>query len=189
MSKMIRADKRIAILLVIAVLVAAFAAACGTDSGASGGNSGVARVIASERIYTIEEFEALRPSGVKTVKDYDVEELPAALSATQAVYNQLAYEIRLYASHEDAVAEGVMFADSVTGEDAVVTGNEVMWEEGERDRRKCSRAAQTPHSSCSYSARYLEYVIRGNMILFCEGDESSAAFENCEDLLALTDPA
>lgn len=162
--------------------------ACGSDSGASGGDSAVVRVVANDHIYTVEDFEALRPSGVKTVKDYDVEELPAALDAVQAVYNQLAYEIRFYASHEDAVAQGTSYADSITGEDAIVTGDEVLWEEGERDRRKCSRAAQTPHSSCSYSARYLEYVIRGNMILFCEGDESSDAFANCENLLALTDP-
>jgi hypothetical protein len=125
---------------------------------------------------------------VKTVKDYDVEDLPLALDVVQAVFNQLAYEIRLYPSHADAVAEGTLYADSITGEDAVVSGDEVLWDEGKRDRRKCGRAAQTPHSSCSYSARYLEYVIRGNMILFCEGDESPEAFDNCNNLLKLLDP-
>ncbi|MEE8046153.1 MAG: DUF6810 family protein [Dehalococcoidia bacterium] len=188
LSTSIWAEKKILLVLVTAVMFAAVAAACGTDSGASGG-SAIARVIESDRIYTIEEFEALRPSGVKTVKDYDTEDLPAALDVVQAVFNQLAYEIRIYPSHTAAVAEGTIYADSITGEDAVVTGDEVLWEEGERDRRKCSRAAQTPHSSCSYSARYLEYVIRGNMILFCEGDEPSAAFENCENLLTLLEPA
>jgi hypothetical protein len=180
--------RKFAAVFALAIFVAAVAVACGSDSGASGGNAAVARVIASDRIYTVDDFEALRPSGVKTVKDYDTEDLPAALGAVQAVYNQLAYEIRFYASHDEAIAQGTAYAESITGEDAVVTGDEVMWEEGERDRRKCSRAAQTPHSSCSYSARYLEYVIRGNMILFCEGDESSDAFENCENLLTLTEP-
>ncbi|HIF72887.1 MAG TPA: hypothetical protein EYQ61_10080 [Dehalococcoidia bacterium] len=188
LTNSIWAEKRTLLVLVTAVLMATVAAACGSDSGASGG-SAVARVIASERIYTLEDFEALRPSGVKTVKDYDTEDLPAALDVVQAVFNQLAYEVRFYSSHADAVAEGTVYAESITGEDAVVTGDEVLWEEGERDRRKCSRAAQTPHSSCSYSARYLEYVIRGNMILFCEGDESPDAFENCENLLTLLEPA
>lgn len=170
----------------IAIFVAMAAAACGSDSGASGGDAAIERVIDNQRIYTIED---LRVTGVKVLKDYDIEELPEALEAWNAVFNQLDYEARFYASHEAAVEHGTVFADSVTGEDAVVTGDGVMWEEGRKDRRKCSRAAQTPHSSCTYSARYLEYVIRGNMILFCEGDESADAFANCENLLKLTEPA
>ena len=189
MPATIQFTKKIAAVFLLGILSAALFTACGSDSGASGGEVAIERVVDDGRIYTVEEFEALRPSGVKTVKDYDVDELTAALGAVQAVYNQLAYEIRFYETHGEAVAQGVSYADSITGEDAIVTGDEVLWEEGERDRRKCSRAAQTPHSSCSYSARYLEYVIRGNMILFCEGDESSEAFANCENLLALTEPA
>jgi hypothetical protein len=189
MHQVRNSNRKALLTIVLGLFVIALAAACGSDSGASGGESAVARVIASDRIYTVDDFEALRPSGVKTVKNYKIDDLPAATDAVQAVFNQLAYEIRLYATHADAVAEGTKYADSITGEDAVVTGDEVLWEEGERDRRKCSRAAQTPHSSCSYSARYLEYVIRGNMILFCEGDESPDAFENCENILTLLEPA
>ena len=161
-------------------------AACGTDSGASGGNSSIPRVAATERMYTVDDLTAV---GAKTVKEYDVEELPGAVSAWKYVFNRLDYEARFYATHEEAVSQGTSYADSVTGDNAVVTGDDVVWEEGDRDRRKCSRAAQTPHSSCTYSARYLEYVIRGNMILFCEGDESADAFANCENLVMLTEPA
>ncbi len=185
MNQFNRADRNIAATFLLAIVVAVVAVACGTDS-ASGGASSVPRVVASDRIYTIDDLTA---AGVKTVKEYDVEDLPGATAVWQAVFNRLDYEARFYASHDEAVAEGTSYADSVTGEDAIVTGDDVAWEEGARDRRKCSRAAQTPHSSCSYSARYLEYVIRGNMILFCEGDETADAFANCENLLALTDPA
>ena len=160
-------------------------AACGSDSGGSGGAASIPRVVASDRIYTVDDLKA---AGVKPVKQYDVEELPGAIEVWQTVFNRLEYEARFYASHEDAVAQGTSYADSVTGEDAVVTGDDILWEEGSRDRRKCSRAAATPHSSCSYSARYLEYVIRGNMILFCEGNETANAFANCEHLLTLIDP-
>lgn len=183
MLKFQLSSKKFAASFLFAMFVAIVATACGSDSGASGGESAVPRVVASDRIYDVEDLRGLL--GVKVVKDYDVDELPGALEAWNTIYNQLDYEARFYASHEDAVAQGVLYADSVTGADAVVTGDEVLWEEGKKDRRKCSRAAQTPHSSCSYSARYLEYVIRGNMILFCEGDESSEAFNNCENLLAL----
>jgi len=171
--------------MAIVGLLAIATVACGSDSGASGGDVAVERVVDNARVYTIEDFESAL--GVKVVKDYDIEELPEALEAWNTIYNQLDYEVRFYGSHEAAVEHGTLYADSVTGADAVVTGDEVLWEEGKKDRRKCSRAAQTPHSSCSYSARYLEYVIRGNMILFCEGDESPEAFANCENLLGVID--
>lgn len=177
-----RADSKIAATFLLAIAFAALAAACGTDS--SGGSS-IPRVVASDRAYTIDD---LTTAGAKAVKQYDIEDLPGATAVWQTVFNRLEYEARFYDSHEDAVAQGTSYADSVTGEDAIVTGNDIAWEEGARDRRKCSRAAETPHSSCSYSARYLEYVIRGNMILFCEGDESTDAFDNCENLLTLIDP-
>lgn len=180
-------NNRIVAIFFVATITAVLVAGCGSDSGASGGDAAVARVVDNDRIYTVDDLKDA--FGVKTVKDYDIDELPGALEAWNLIYNQLDYEARFYASHADAVAEGTLYADSVTGEDAVVTGDDVLWEEGRKDRRKCSRAAQTPHSSCSYSARYLEYVIRGNMILFCEGDESADAFKNCENLIALTEPA
>ena len=163
-------------------------AACGSGSD-NDSESSIERVLGGNRTYAIEDIEAIKASGVKIVKKYEIEELPGALDARNIIYNKLDYEIRFYATHEDAVEQGTLYADSITGDDAVVIGDEVLWEEGEKDRRKCSRAAGTPHSGCSYSARYLEYVIRGNMILFCEGDESSAAFENCNNLITLLEPA
>ena len=182
MHHVIRLDKKIAAVALLAVIFAAFAVACGSDSGASGGEAAFPKVVASDRIYTIDD---LKDAGIKAVKKYDVEDLPGAEFAWRTVYNQLDYEARFYATHEDAVAQGTSFADSVTGEDAIITGDEIMWEEGSKDRRKCSRASWTPHSGCSYSPRYLEYVIRGNLILFCEGNESTDAFDNCENLLTL----
>ena len=172
--------------VVVAIFVAMAAGACGSDSASNGGEVGVVRVMDNDRIYVIDDLK--NAPGVKGFKDYDVEELPGALEAWKVIYNKLDYEARFYPTHEDAVAQGVLYADSITGDDAVVIGDEVLWEEGEKDRKKCSRASGTPHSGCSYSGRYLEYVIRGNMILFCEGDESQEAFINCENLLTLTDP-
>ena len=171
----------------VLALIIALTSACGGSSN-SEAESSIQRVLAGERAYTIEDIESIKPSGVKIVKKYDVDELPGATDARNVIYNKLDYEVRFYATHEDAIEQGTLYADSITGDDAVVIGDEVLWEEGEKDRRKCSRAAGTPHSGCSYSARYLEYVIRGNMILFCEGDESSQAFENCNNLLALLEP-
>lgn len=186
MNQFNRADRKVAATFLLAIVIAVLAVACGTDSVGSSGESSIPRVVASDRIYTIDDLKA---AGAKAVKKYKVEDLPGATVVWQTVFNRLEYEARFYESHEEAIAEGTSYADSVTGEDAIVTGDDVAWEEGARDRRKCSRAAQTPHSSCSYSARYLEYVIRGNMILFCEGNETADAFANCENLLTLMNPA
>ena len=183
MDQVNRVDNKIVITLALTVVFAVLAVACGTDAGSGGA---VPRVVASDRVYTIDD---LTGAGAKTVKEYDVEDLPGATAVWKSVFNKLDYEARFYPTHDDAVAQGTSYADSVTGDDAVVTGDDILWDEGKRDRRKCSRAAETPHSSCTYSARYLEYVIRGNMILFCEGNESSDAFANCGNLLALIDPA
>ena len=190
--------RNIPIAVVVAIFVAMAAAGCGSasnggevgvarsDSASSGGEVGDTRIVDNDRIYVIGDLKDA--FGVKGFKDYDVEELPGALEAWKVIYNQLDYEARFYPTHEDAVEQGILYADSITGDDAVVVGDEVLWEEGEKDRKKCSRASGTPHSGCSYSARYLEYVIRGNMILFCEGNDSQQAFTNCENLLTLTDP-
>ena len=186
MLKYGRANKNIAVTVLLAIVLTLVAAACGTDSGGSGGGSSIPRVIVGDRTYAIDDLTA---AGAKTVKEYDVDDLPGATAVWKTVFNRLDYEARFYATHEDAVAMGTSYAVSVTGDDAIVTGDDVAWEEGARDRRKCSRAAQTPHSSCSYSARYLEYVIRGNMSLFCEGDDTADAFASCENLLNLMDPA
>ena len=178
--------RNVPIVVAVAIFVAMAAVACGSDVASNGDEVGVVRIIDNDRIYVIDDLKDA--PGVKGFKDYDVEELPGALEAWKVIYNKLDYEARFYATHEDAVQQGILFADSITGDDAVVIGDEVLWEEGEKDRKKCSRASGTPHSGCSYSARYLEYVIRGNMILFCEGDESQQAFTNCENLMTLTDP-
>ena len=190
MAKRILLNRHIAVIYIGCALglMVASTSACGTSSD-SKAESSIQRVIPGDRIYTTEDIEGIKPVGVKIVKNYDVDELPGAVDAKKLIYNKLDYEVRFYASHEDAVEQGTLYADSITGDDAVVIGDEVLWEEGEKDRKKCSRAAGTPHSGCSYSGRYLEYVIRGNMILFCEGDESSQACENCSNLRTRLEPA
>ena len=91
--------------------------------------------------------------------------------------NQKEYEARFYASHADAVSMGTSWAASVSGEDAVVVGNDILWDEGSRDRRQCNRSVA--HSGCNYTARYGDFVILGNMILLCEGRDLAEAADTC----------
>lgn len=179
-------------------LVTLLLAGCGTEStaGTSDGGvpgevanpTGLQKVTPSDRIYTVED---LTGAGLKALHQYDVAELPEALDARHLSFKPegvyLEYEARFYSSHDDAVAHGTAWAEAAAGETAIVVGDGVLWEEGSTHRRKCSRAAETPHSGCSYSARYGDFVILGNMILLCEGPNSEEALHACKAVLGELD--
>ncbi|MCY4474461.1 MAG: hypothetical protein OXC83_03380 [Chloroflexi bacterium] len=174
---------------VLTILVAIGATvACGSDTGGGDADGGVPaegsgvdpRIKSAEGTYTIDD---LKVAGVKANKEYDVEELPGADAAWRIIYNRLDYEVRFYPDHQTLLDEGIPYVEHVTGDDAVVIGDDVIWEEGAKDRRRCSRDANTPHSGCAYSPRYWDYVVVGNMIMMCEGLESKQSIENCEKLL------
>jgi hypothetical protein len=175
----------------IAAVAAAFAAialACGPEGNQGGGAAQpdspavkeVLRIFPSDRVYKTDDLTA---AGMKVMNDYDVSGLEKAVSATHLVFNKIEYEARFYASHADAVQYGEPWADHVSGTDAVVTGPDVKWEEGASHRRLCSRAAGNPHSGCSYSARYGDYVIQGNMVLLCEGVDEEHSVAACNAVM------
>tara|TARA_B100000941_G_scaffold231312_1_gene173747 strand:- start:2260 stop:2793 length:534 start_codon:yes stop_codon:yes gene_type:complete len=114
------------------------------------------------------DFENVDLKGFKLGKNYDVEQLPNAVIAKKAIFNNKDLEIRKYSSQSDAIEFGEIYAKSVTGNDAIVSGD-VMWKEGAKDRRKCVPRAGTSESGCDQKARYGGYIIMGNMIILCEG--------------------
>ena len=183
----LRSIYTLAILLSLAItMVIATATACGSDTGDSvgapaEGSGGDPRIRSTDGTYTIDDLKAA--AGVKANKDYDVEDLPGSDAAWRIIYNRLDYEVRFYPDHQTLLDEGIPYVEHVTGDDAVVIGDDVIWEEGAKDRRRCSRDADTPHSGCSYSPRYWDYVVVGNMILMCEGLESKQSIDNCDNLL------
>ena len=175
-----------AVLWFAAVIVFA-AVACGTDEGGVASGSGgtqniIERVLDIPTDYTIDDFKA---AGVKAAKAYDVTDLPAADSAWHFIFNQKEFEVRFYPDHNSAIADGTEWADIVSGDNAVVVGDGVRWDEGSKDRRQCNRAASTPHSGCNYTARYGDFIIHGNMILLCEGKDPEEALKACVDILAV----
>ena len=187
----VKLSSLLATVLVVAVLALAASLGCGSASTNEGGvgarsesgegGGGVdPRIRSIDGTYTIDD---LKNAGVKANKDYDVEDLPGADAAWRVIFNRLDYEVRFYPDHQTLLDEGIPYAEHVTGDDAVVIGDDVIWEEGAKDRRRCSRDADTPHSGCSYSPRYWDYVVVGNMILMCEGLESEQSIDNCDNLL------
>ena len=94
------------------------------------------KVAPSEEIYEFGDFKAI---GFKKSKQYDVTGLPGGVDAYMGFfgsdpYNRKQYELRFYASHEDAVEQGTPPAEEVTGEDAEEYRLNPTWEEGRRDR-------------------------------------------------------
>ena len=132
------------------------------------------------------DIENIALKGFKLGKNYKVNELPNAVMVRSAIYNKKDLEIRKYFSQADALEFGEIYAKSVTGNDAIVSGDDVMWNEGAKDRRKCVPRAGTSESGCDQKARYGDYIIMGNMIILCEGlstEESMALCYEFKDAL------
>lgn len=180
---------RAAVLAATAItLLLTSAIACGSDNAEERLENATIidypfEVLRADQTYTIDDLKAVQ--GVKANKEYDVTDLPAATAAWRVLFNKHDYEVRFYPDQQTAIDEGAPYAEHVTGDNAVVIGDDILWEEGAKDRRRCSRNEKTPHAGCSYSSRYWDFVVLGNMIMMCEGLESAQAIRNCDELIAL----
>lgn len=179
-------------LMFALALVTIAAVACGTDNGDDGGSGGVgsssktgfAKIAEPEQTYN---FKQISDAGFKKSKTYDVTDLDGATEAYYGFfgsdpYNRQEFEIRFYPSHQVALDTGVPFADESTGEDAVILEEVQRWDVGLSERRQCAGNGGHAAGKCD-NAKYGDYVIRGNMILMCQGKDSIGALKNCEDLL------
>ena len=181
--------------LVFALAIVAMAAvACGTDDGGSsdsgsGGvgaasSSGFLKIDAPDQTFNMDQFLAI---GFKQNKDYDVTGLEGATAAYYGFfgadpYNRQEFEVRFYPSHQVALDSGISYADESSGEDAVLLGDIQRWDEGLTQRRQCAGNGGHHSGKCD-NAKYGDYVIRGNMILMCQGKTSGDALDACEELL------
>ena len=133
-----------------------------------------------DKIYSEEDFD--HPS-VKFNKKYDVAELPSAISATRIIFDKKYVEVRIYETSDTANEKGKIYAKSVTGPDGVVSGDSVMWQEKERDRRKCVPKAGRSEAGCDQVARYGGFLISENLVLLCEGLDMTEAHSLCRKLI------
>jgi len=110
-------------------------AACG-GGGEVADETEVQRIDSSGGVYTIDDFLAV---GFKKSKQYDVTGLPGGIEARLGFFgpnpqSRKQFELRFYASHKDAVEQGISLAEEVTGPDAAKHRLTPTWEEGARDR-------------------------------------------------------
>ena len=164
------------------------AAACGADTGTAG-REGFQKITPSADTYEIDDFLAI---GFRKSKQYDVSELPAGLDAWAGFwgpdpYSRKDYELRFYASHEDAVEHGVALAGEVTGKDAEDYRKNPTWNEGAKDRWQSARLGMGPQGGViagGPSPKYGDYAIFGNVLMLCEGADSGQGLERCEALVS-----
>ncbi len=129
-------------------------------------------------------IENFKDKGFKSLREYkSVEVLPPLISAYHGIYKKMDYELRFYNNHEQALESGTIDAKLVTGKESIVTGD-VPWEDGEKDRRRCSRPPGQPHSGCNYTSKYGDFVIFENVIVMCEGKDILESRNTCSNLLA-----
>lgn len=179
-------------LLLLSASLAWAAVGCGTGGGGgeeaastdSSGSAGSQRIVATDRIYTLDDF---LDAGFKKSKEYDVTSLEGAQAAYYGFfgldpYNRDEYEVRFYPNHEKAVNVGVAWADEATGPDAVVLHDTQRWQEGLTERRQCAGNGGHHSGKCD-NAKYADYMVVGNMILMCQGKETAESLDNCKALL------
>jgi len=184
------------VLLLVLLTVALLAvAACGQGGEPSGeAEFQFQQISPSDRTYALEDFLAV---GFKKQKQYDVTGLPGGIDAYLGFfgpdpYSRKQYELRFYASHEDAVEQGIALAEEVTGEDAAEYRLNPTWEEGARERWTTGghSGATTSIMPSGPSPKYGDYAVVGNVLMLCEGARLGQALERCEALFdALTGTA
>jgi len=169
--------------------------ACGSGDTAAeagpGGATAFQKVTPSDRIFTLDDFTAV---GFRKSREYDVEGLTGATGAWFGWWepdgdDPVDYEVRLYASHEDAVALGTSFAEEASGEDAVLNSNDATWKGDVRDRRSIIGGVPGGGARSGAGPKYGDYAIFGNMVLLCEGTTEDHSLERCAGLIAAVTPA
>ena len=169
------ADPTILVIVVVAITI--FGSACLT--GADGSEGTFAKINADPTVRDLSSFDE---APFKLGKEYDVSDLPLATSAYMGYFTPsgtepVQYELRIYPDHSSAVESGIGYVEEVTGVDALLRSVDVRWEEGTKDRRGGGfhRGGLTP--------LYSDYVVIGNVIILCEGRDSTQSLSRCEALL------
>ncbi|MCH2529567.1 MAG: hypothetical protein MK032_00295 [Dehalococcoidia bacterium] len=143
-------------------------------------------VIDSDEIFTV---EILRSAGMKTSKQYDVTDLPGGIDAwygfIKGVTGPKDIEARFYSSHQEAIEFGTALAEEVSGDDANVDKETTTWKEGVRNRSRMASggAADLAAWSGKRKPNYGDFVIFGNMILLCQGDDPQQSVAVCYELI------
>lgn len=163
-------NRRVLFVPIALVFVALFVA-CGSSGDGTPSNAEDAAAVASEpelepvlilragSVFTVDDVAA---AGWKKSSELSADTLPNAMSVWYGFYNQKDIEVRIYPSHESALADGTEPANVATG-----------------------RGKPAPFAVGGISATrtsYGAYAIVGNLVMLCEVqiDDCAPLFEALE---------
>lgn len=183
-----RHKARLFSLSLIFILVTLLLGCGGSTNSGSQLENEFKQVIGTDTVYSVANLENI---GYKVSKSYDVEGLVGSLAAYYGFWqppssnSPVDFEVRVYESHDVAVASGTAQAEEATGDDAVLDRAESSWPEGLTDRR---RVVGPGASQGTGQPRYPDYVIVGNLVVLCEGRNLEHARQLCAEFVAALHP-
>ena len=178
LGEMIRYARLVALITIAAITLGA----CGSGEP----DAPLERVMDDARVFSVDDLRAV---GMKASKQYDVSDLPGGVDAWYGFIRDATgpkdVEVRFYATHADAVALGTALADEASGDDALVDEETATWVVGVKDRIRLvsGGTADLAAWSGSRTPNYADFVIFGNMILLCQGDNPDESVDLCHELI------
>ena len=173
---------RVLLLVVIGSVLTLMLAVCGSSEPIAL----FERVVDESRVFTVSDLTA---AGMKASKQYEVDDLPGGIDAwygfIQSETGPLDIEVRFYASHIDAAELGSALAEAVSGDDADIEEDTTPWPEGYKDRQRMRSGGSADLAAWSgqRGPNYADFVVYGNMILLCQGDEPEQSINTCYELI------
>ena len=140
-------------LLIAISVLAVMALACGSDDSAPDAETVVEDegppVVRTGETFAVDDFV---DAGWKKSKEFSAATVPKAESVWYRFYDRRDVEIRFYASHEDAIGEGVVSAESVMA------------------RSPNSNIGGGIITSAGNRTQYEAYLVAGNAVVLCQTD-------------------
>jgi hypothetical protein len=172
--------KLLPIFALLMASIVVFAVACGSSES----EDELFRQISNPgRVFSLDELIA---TPYKEVSNYSTEGLPGASDASFGFMKigsgqPYEYEVRFYESHQAAVDTGTAMAIEGSGADAIISGDNVTYKEGVKNRRTIIGGYFDAIGS-GVGPKFGSYAIFGNIVMLCEGPDTETSLERCAPL-------
>lgn len=169
---------RYRLLLVIAVISAAFVAACGSNETEE---VTFPQISDPGSVFTIDDVKA---TGYKESSSYSTEGLPGVTEVSFGFLriaggDPYDYELRFYESHQAAIDQGTAMAEEGTGEDAILSEDDATYKDGVKNRRMIIGGGAGGGARSGIGPKFGTYAIFGNMIMLCQGSDPEVSLQRC----------
>lgn len=89
------------------------------------------------------------------------------------------YEVRFYASHQQAVDQGTAMAIEGTGPDAILSEDDATYKDGVKNRRTIIGGGVGGGARSGIGPKFGNYAIFGNIVMLCQGSDAQQSIDRC----------